>query len=335
MLRTARRNLLVQLDGKLPNLALMRLSTHLKQRGEAVEFRRVSSPMLLEHGLFDEHWTSVYASLIFERTRPIAERLREIYPGAILGGTGWDRRKRLEQIGVTTQELDYSLYPDYAHSIGFTQRGCRLRCPFCVVPDKEGRVTEERPIAGIWRGDPNPRNVLLLDNDFFGARHWRERIDELRIGQFRVCFSQGINARLLDEESAAALASVNYYDGEFQRRRIYTAWDNRKDEARLFAGLNALIRHGVKPHEIMVYMLIGFWPGETHQDRDYRRRQLREFGCLPYPMPYVRTPELVGFQRWVVRRADLCMSWEKYSEARFRPERVAREGTYPLFEILP
>jgi hypothetical protein len=89
MFQTGRRNLLLQLDGKLPNLALMRLSAFLKHQGQAVEFRRISSALMLEHGLFDEDWTSVYASLIFERTRPIAERLKQIYPGAIIGGTGW------------------------------------------------------------------------------------------------------------------------------------------------------------------------------------------------------------------------------------------------------
>ena len=67
---------------------------------------------------------------------------------------------------------------------------------------------------------------------------------------------------------------------------------------------------------------------------DLGGRLLREFGCLPYPMPYVRTPELVGFQRWVVRRADLRMSWGEYSRARFRPERVVRGSGHPLFEIL-
>jgi hypothetical protein len=241
----------------------------------------------------------------------------------------------LEDIGVSMTDLDYSLYPRYSYSIGFTQRGCRLRCPFCVVPNKEGAIGQERPIPDIWRGDPYPRNILLLDNDFFGARHWRDRIDELRAGDFRVCFSQGINARLLDDETAAALASVRYFDDDFQCRRIYTAWDNKKDEARLFAGLNALLRYGVKPREILVYMLIGYWPGETHEDREYRRRRLREFGCLPYPMPYRRSHELVGFQRWVVRRADLCMSWEEYSRAQFRPERVVRSEANSLFEILP
>lgn len=85
------RNLLLQLDGKLPNLALMRLSAHLKQRGEMVEFRQIRSPRMLEQGLFDEAWSQVYASLIFDRTRPIAERLRTVYPTAVIGGTGWNR----------------------------------------------------------------------------------------------------------------------------------------------------------------------------------------------------------------------------------------------------
>lgn len=330
----ARTSLLLQLDGKLSNIALMRLSAFLKQQGKKVEFRRISSALMLEQGLFDEAWECVYASLIFERTRPIAERLRQIYPSAVIGGTGWDVAARLEDIGVSTNALDYSLYPGYPHSIGFSQRGCRLRCPFCVVPNKEGTIGQERRIAEIWRGGPYPRNVLLLDNDFFGARDWRQRIDELRAGDFRVCFSQGINARLLDDETAAAVASVRYFDDDFRCRRIYTAWDNRRDEARLFAGLNALVKHGVKPREILVYMLIGYWPGETHEDREYRRSRLREFGCLPYPMPYRRSQELVGFQRWVVRRADLRMSWEEYSRAQFRPERVVRSEANSLFEIL-
>lgn len=42
MFPLGRRNLLLQLDGELPNLALMRLSSFLKQQGEAVEFRRVT-----------------------------------------------------------------------------------------------------------------------------------------------------------------------------------------------------------------------------------------------------------------------------------------------------
>ena len=119
-----------------------------------------------------------------------------------------------------------------------------------------------------------------------------------------MCFTQGINVRLLTEEAAQALASVHCMDDQFRRRRLYTAWDNRRDEARLFAGLERLVRYGVKPDAMMVYLLIGYWPGETEADWLYRQARLRAFGARPYPMPYVRTPATVGFQRWCVGAYD-------------------------------
>jgi hypothetical protein len=102
-------------------------------------------------------------------------------------------------------------------------------------------------------------------------------------------------------------------------RRIYTAWDSKEDEEKLFQGLNRLVKYGVKPDHIMVYMLIGYWPNETHEDRDHRRRRLREFGARPYPMPYTRTPELVGFQRWVVGAYDKRIDWGSWVAAKYQP----------------
>src|SRR5262249_15984386 len=242
---------------------------------------------------------------------------------------GHDLTVTLESIGITTQAMDYSIYPNERRSIGFTQRGCRLNCSFCVVPRKEGKVRPEATIHDIWRGDPWPRELLLLDNDFFGQPAWRDRIREIRDGGFKVSFNQGINARCLTEEAAEAIASVNYRDDSMTVKRIYTAWDSRADEERLFTGLNRLVHYGVKPDHIMVYMLIGYWPGETAEDREYRRRRLREFGARPYPMAYITdaTPrevalELRGFQRWVIRRCDLKSSWDDFKAVRYRPERM-------------
>jgi hypothetical protein len=318
--------LLIQLDGKIPNIALMRIAAHHMSLGDEVELRRASTIGAIERGLFDRP-DQVYASLLFERTRPLAERLKQVYPAAIIGGTGWDVELRLEDIGITTTAQDYSIYPGWQQSIGFTQRGCRYRCPFCTVPRKEGMVKEEQSIWNLWRGEPYPRELILLDNDFFGQPRWRERIAEIRSGNFKVSFNQGINARVLGDESAAAIASVRYYDDQMQRPRIYTAWDNRGDERRLFAGLEALIRYGVKPDHIMVYMLIGYWPNETPADREYRRARLREFGCRPYPMPYVRTPELVGFQRWVVGAYDKRIGWKQWQAARYQPANLGPDNS--------
>src|SRR5260370_5753741 len=129
-------------------------------------------------------------------------------------------------MGVSGLEQDYSLYPRYAFSIGFTQRCCRLRCPFCVVPWKEGKVKPAQSIYEIWRGDPWPRKVVLLDNDFFGQTGWRDPISQIVAGEFKVSFTQGIKHRGIGEEIAAADAGVPYSDHQFRIRRLYTPSGN-------------------------------------------------------------------------------------------------------------
>ena len=311
--------LLLQLDGKIPNIALMRISSHCKTLGCEVDFRFAGNEVAVQRQLW-ERPAMVYASAIFSRTKPVIEELLRVYPYAAIGGTGFDLRVKLEDFGMWSLEQDYSIYPNFRQSIGFTQRGCRLNCAFCVVPTKEGKIRPERTIAEIWRGDPWPKELLLLDNDFFGQTAWRDRIGEIREGGFKVSFNQGINARCLTDEAAEAIASVDYRDDSMKVKRIYTAWDSREDEDRLFAGLNRLVKYGVKPDHIMVYMLVGYWPGETAADREYRRAKLREFGCRPYPMPYVRTDELRGFQRWIVGAYDKRIPWTDWKAANYRPE---------------
>ena len=298
------RVLLYQLDGKLPNIALMRVGAHHRALGDEVELRRTNRP---EKQLWDDP-DRVYASAIFQSSRPALDLLRRNFPDAIVGGTGSGDTVTLESLGITTLEQDYSIYPGFRQSIGFSQRGCRLRCSFCVVPTKEGAMRGEQSIARIWRGEPWPRELLLLDNDFFGQPEWQQRIEEIRAGRFRVSFTQGVNVRFITRESAEALASVNYRDDSMGRRRIYTAWDNFRDKERLFSGLKELTTLDVHPDHIMVYMQVGYDHAKrqsfeplTPEDLG-RPRELRAFGARPYPMPYIRTPELVGFQRWIVGR---------------------------------
>lgn len=312
--------LLLQLDGKLPNLALMRLAAHHRSLGDTVTLRRYAHEGV-QRGLWDDY-DRAYGSLIFSRTKPFAEWVATQFPGIVLGGTGWDFTTTLEGLGIGGATVDYSDYPNFTASLGFTQRGCRLKCSFCVVPKKEGAIRTEQTIADLYRGEPWPRHLVLLDNDFFGQEHWQERIEEIRAGDFKVSFNQGINARMLNDETARAVASVKYYDDGFKTRRIYTAWDNKKDERRLMAGLEALVRHGVKPDHIMVYILIGYWQGETVADWEYRRAQLRAFGARPYPMPFVRNQETVGFQRWVIGAYDKRIAWADWVRAKYEPRKL-------------
>lgn len=349
--------LLLQLDGKLPNLALMRIAAHHRALGDTVRFRWVLNPRGVEKGLWDS-FDRVYASLIFERTLPLALRLREVYPDAIIGGTGWSKTLELKDIGITTLATDYSEYPRFSASMGFVFRGCRLACSHCVVPQKEGRTRPEQTIAEIWRGDPHPRHLLLLDNDFGGHSTWRDRAREIIDGRFKVSFFQGINARLMFEELAEALAAMDLRDDDFKDRRFYTAWDSKPDEKRLFAGLRWLVKYGMRPDDIMVYVLCGYChrhqqaayrcpagcrDADTPENREYRRRRLREFGARPFPMafldpgtPHAESQELKGFQRWVIHRSDVgknACSWEEYKAANFRPEKVRLPQVRPSFDF--
>lgn len=303
---------LTQLDGKLPNLALMKLAHWYKAQGDQVYLSHYPQPDMYE-GAYDK----VYASAIFTKSRPLVDLCRLAYPDAVIAGTGTgDWLTVEEQLGIPEYEhYDYSLYPDYPFSIGFTQRGCRLNCGFCVVPKKEGKPRSVNTVDDIWRGDPHPRKLVLLDNDFFGQDQWRDRIGEIREGGFRVSFNQGINIRMVTPEAAAALASVEYRDDQFERRRLYTAWDNLGQEKVFFRGLSLLEEAGIPAKHLMVYMLIGYAPGETMDQILYRYRRLVDAACKPYPMVYGDNKLLKVFQRWVVGRYHECVPWADFSRS--------------------
>ena len=302
---------LTHIDGKLPNLALMKLSHWHKAQGDTVHLSRFSQPTMFEDG-----YDVVYGSAIFSWSQKQLARMRWAWPNALLGGTGSESLKTVEEvIGSEYENYDYSIYPNYPYSIGFTQRGCRLNCSFCIVPQKEGRPRSVNTIWDIWRPETE-RCIILLDNDFFGQEEsqWRARVSELIEGDFKVSFNQGINIRLVTDEVAEALARVRYYDDQFQVRRLYTAWDNLGQERIFFQGLERLQRVGIPARHLMVYMLIGFAKGETMEAIMYRYKRLKESGVMPYPMVYNNQEKsLKKFQRWVVRRYDEIVPWERFS----------------------
>lgn len=289
----------------------MKLASWHLERGDEVKVTRQ-----LEPDLFDQGYDRVYGSVLFDFSRDRLERFRKAWPGAIVGGTG----AGAEQLGVSVETVtgshpyvDYSGYPDFRESIGFTQRGCRLRCKFCVVPRKEGKPVSAGTINDIWRGDPCPKKLHILDNDFFGGPEWPARIREIVDGKFRVCLSQGINVRLINDEAAAALSSIEYRNTRFTERRLYTAWDNLKDEAVFFRGVDRLERAGIKPKHIMAYMLIGYDPAETWERIWHRFNRMVERGIEPYPMVYDRSrKDLRKFQRWVITGLYRAVPFEEY-----------------------
>lgn len=324
---------LTQIDGALPNLALMKLAHWHRARGDEVVMTRALLPDLFEDVCYDR----VYGSAIFDFSQIRLMRFLRQWPGAMVGGTGTpqgkDREHTVEKlIGCGANEYEHYDYSGteaqekgglksrpFDESIGYTMRGCRMATPksvcrnFCVVPDKEGRPYSVNTIASIWRGAPYPKKLHLLDNDFFGNPEWRERVAEIREGGFKVCMSQGINTRLINDEAAKALASIEYRNTKFDERVLYTAWDNFGDEGVFFRGVNMLERNGVPSKHLMAYMLIGCDPAETWERIWHRFNRMVEREIKPYPMVFNRArADLVCFQRWVITGLYRIIEWPDY-----------------------
>lgn len=244
-------------DSKLPNLAAMKISAFHKARGHEVV---LNMPLLPAY--------KTYASVLFEWTpQPIAN---------MIGGPGVDPSQRLP-VDIEACRPDYSLYPDMDYSLGYTYRACHRGCAFCKVP----QMNEPKDHRSIWDfHDPRFKKIALLNNNTFEDPQWRETFEEIWEAGLRVKDIGGYDARLMDEEKAAALARTKF-DGQ-----IHLAFDNVKDEEAVRSAIGMMTRAGIRARRITVYILMGFDSTPT-QDIE-RVRIVRELGALPFAMLYQR-----------------------------------------------
>ena len=276
---------LYDVDSKIPNLALMRISAFYKSQGFETE---------LYKSLWHKTYRKIYASKIFNFSSG-----SRITDDMILGGTGIDLKTKLPE-EIKNYAPDYSLY-NFPHSIGFAMRGCRFRCKFCHVPKTEGKARANKSISAIWT-NRSSRFLILLDNDFFGNPEWKDRIEEIIDLNLLVNFSQGFNIRLITEEQASYLSRVKFRNLNCTKKQVHFAWDRFKDERLIKKGIDICTGAGITPNQMAFYVLIGF---DTTPEQDmYRVKYLRNFGCDPYVMPYDKKDLYQRhFARWVNHKA--------------------------------
>ncbi len=281
---------LIDVDSRIPNLALMKLSAWHKAQGDKVKWH---------DGMYDQP-DRIYASKVFKFTSDYV-----YFPGCevIRGGSGYDLDTKLPN-EIESQNPDYSLYGlDYA--MGFTSRGCNRNCGFCIVPRKEGRWHQVADIDQFWQGQ---KHLMLLDGNLTSDHeHFIQTCRQLIDDKIRTYFSQGLDIRLMDDEKAKILAQVK----DWGSKRIHFAWDNIADEEEIRRGIEIVTKF-IKPYRIMFYILIG-WDTTLEEDL-YRVELLRSFGIEPYAMPYDKTdPYQSDFTRWVnVKKTFKNVPWDKY-----------------------
>ncbi|WP_333594375.1 radical SAM protein [Anaerospora hongkongensis] len=261
---------LIHIDGKLPNLALMKLSAWHKAQGHQVDLLKPDD-VLLGQSLFAQ-WDKLYGATVFTDSRTIAERLARI--GVEIGGTGWDLVKRLPP-EVEAVKPDYELY-GINYGFGFTSTGCIRKCEFCVVPIKEGGIKEV-----AWPSDlinPLSNELILLDNNYLASPLWREKSQQIIENGYKVDFTQGLDIRLVGQEQAEYLAAMKH------RKRIHFAFDHLGIERDVRTGIELLLSKGIHHDRLSFYILVNF--SSTIEQDLQRIAILDEYGVNSFVMVY-------------------------------------------------
>jgi hypothetical protein len=277
-------HLLIDVDSKIPNLALMHISSWLKRQGITVKLIEMEgrSRLLPTQGI-----EKVWVSSIFKWNRSLSAWILKFYFKLGIqceaGGSGISLRINLPE-EIECLPPDYALYDD-DRAIGFTQRGCIRACNFCDVHKKEGWLKDNiyRPLES-WVPE-GLKKVLLLDNELAASPHEFEVYDTCKKNGWKFSITQGYDLRCVTKEKAEKLARNKPYNLKFTEKRLYCAWDYFYIEPYVRKGIETLIKAGFKGKEITVYCLVGF---NTTHTQDYHRFKVlwEEYGVLPFFMLY-------------------------------------------------
>lgn len=301
---------LIDVDGhNFPNLALMRISSYHKARGDSVEWWWGFS-----------RYDIVYMSKIFSDayTPDVDEPLNA--DKVIKGGTGYairlengrevfDKSKHADlPLEIERCFPDYSIYPQYKYAVSMTSRGCPRGCAFCHVAAKEGRCSiKVADVCDFWNGQ---KEIKVLDPNITACKEKRDLMSQYIQTEAKIDFTQGLDIRCIDDEDIADL-------NKMRLSNVHFAWDNPKDDLaekfRLYAKKTAHKPHGSYG---TVYCLTNF--NSTIEEDLHRIYTLRDLGFDPdvriYDKPHA-SRTIKDLQRWCNNRVIFksCHKFEDYN----------------------
>lgn len=274
-----------------PNLALMKISAWHKAQGDTVDW-----------WIAMEQYDRVYSSKIFTFT-PENPYLPE---DTIKGGTGYGMYEELPP-DIDNIFPDYSIYPNCDYAIGFLTRGCIRKCPWCVVPKKEGSIRAYSTWRQIKR--PDSKKIVFMDNNVLACQHGLEQIKDMAGQKIKVDFNQGLDARLITDEIAQDLARLQWI------QFIRMACDTDEMLPIVIQAVERLTKYGIKPYKVFCYLLV-----QDIESAERRAIALRNIGVSPFAQPYrdfttnkEPSRELKRFARWVNRK-EIFKTVEKFAD---------------------
>ncbi len=268
-----KRVVLFDVDSKISNFALMKLSAYYKQLGYTVILTK--EIVKIEADLY-------FASVVFYCTRSLnrVQKLKDMYGDQIeIGGSGVDLKKRLPA-EIENCFPDYGLYKHDNYAVGFLTRGCDNKCKFCLVPEKEG---PKRLVATFDDFMPkNQQKLLLLDDNLLSFPEAKGFLQEMAKHKYAVNFSQSLDIPYLTEETLNLLLQVDSTNSKFNKRMYYFSCNHRASMAKFYEKKDLLKSFGRE--SVTVIMMYGF---NTHLSDEYEiLDMMHNIGLIPFMQEY-------------------------------------------------
>lgn len=298
---------LVDIDGhNYPNLALMKLSRWHKLQGDTVSWYS---------GI--EYYDRVYMSKVFAFS---PDDGRVIQADEIVkGGSGYKLFDQWLPDEIEHTCPDYSLYPRYKEAYGFLTRGCINKCPFCIVPRKEGGIRKHADIMEFLDGR---KSAILMDNNVIASDWGLYQIDKIVSMRIKIDFNQGVDCRLIakDKNIAKLLSRVRWI------KYLRMAYDSSAITDEVTTAIAYLKEAGVPAYRLFFYMLVR--DGQV-EDAEKRALLLDSLGCIPFAMSYrdldkdvPPSDEQRHFAWWVNKRQAFKSCTFKDFNANMRKEEI-------------
>lgn len=279
---------LIPIGCKIPNLALMKISTYHKSINNIV-------------GLNVKYPDKVIISSPFSFNKHLVKEEISKHKCEIeLGGYGINKNKLSDKIEHLMP--DYDLF-NCDYNMGFTSRGCIRNCSFCNVQQMEGIIKDNSSVFEFH--DKRFNKIKLLDNNFLASPNWESNLQYIIDHKLKVDINSGLDIRLINDNNASLLSKVKLKPVRF-------AFDNSNYKEDIINGIETLIKHGIKPYRMMVYVLT--YPFEF-EDAYERFKLLDSYKIDAFIMVYnnLKTDYKVrSFARWVNKRIHRKCSFKDY-----------------------